>query len=425
MNLSDGAITIAAQTDPVTRSVRAPAGAAGLRVLHVLPSLDPRTGGVAEAVLQLVKHMQPFGCVSEVATLDAPNGPVFDRVRGTVHRLGPGRGFYGLSTRMMRWLRVNTTRYDAIIVHGIWQFHSLATCYAVLGKRTPLFVYPHGMLDPWFQRTYPAKHIKKRVYWTLAERWVFRRASAVLFTCQTELELARESFLGRKLPMRVSGFGIEGVEREAEDDTRVFWDAYPDLRGKRVLLFLSRIHEKKGCDLLIDAFARIGKQHPEMRLVIAGPGDDALVQRLKRQVRHACIEAQVVWTGMLSGKLKWAALRAAELFVLPSHQENFGIAVVEALASRTPVLISNQVNIWKEIAMSGGGWRCSDTLESVADALQRWCAQTTADQREAMRKSAFECYQIHFRIEDAARRLMAILTEMSGRESTSCQESTL
>jgi glycosyltransferase involved in cell wall biosynthesis len=424
MNLSEGAVTIAAQTDPVTRAVRAPAGAAGLRVLHVLPSLDPRTGGVAEAVVQLVKHMQPFGCVSEVATLDSPDGPVFDRVRGTVHRLGPGRGFYGLSTGLMRWLRANATRYDAVIVHGIWQFHSLAARYAVLGKHTPLFVFPHGMLDPWFQRTYPTKHVKKMIYWTLAERWVFR-ASAVLFTCQTELELARKPFLGRKLPLRVSGFGVEQVQRDVEGDMQVFWDAYPDLRGKRVLLFLSRIHEKKGCDLLIDAFARIGNQHPDVRLVIAGPGDDALVGRLKRQVQHAGIQAQVVWTGMLSGQIKWAALRAAELFVLPSHQENFGIAVVEALASGTPVLVADRVNIWKEIATSGGGWSCSDTSKSVTDALQRWCAQTTIDQREAMGKSAFECYQTHFRIEEAARRLTAIMTEMSGRESASGQESTL
>jgi glycosyltransferase involved in cell wall biosynthesis len=425
MNLSDDAVTIAAQTDRVTRAAPAPTGAGGLRVLHVLPSLDPSTGGVAEAVVQLVNHMQPFGCLGEVATLDSPDGPVFDRVRGAVHRLGPGRGCYGLSTELMRWLRANAARYDAIIVHGIWQFHSLAAFYAVHGKRTPLFVFPHGMLDPWFQRAHPAKHIKKLVYWMLAERWVFRRASAVLFTCQTELELARESFLGRKLPLRVSGFGVEQVRQEAEGDKQFFWDAYPDLHGKRVLLFLSRIHEKKGCDLLIDAFARIGKQHPEVRLVIAGPGDNALVDRLKRQVRHARIEARVVWTGMLSGKLKWAALRAAELFVLPSHQENFGIAVVEALASGTPVLVTDRVNIWKEITMSGGGWGCCDTSESVADALQRWCEQTTSDQREAMRELAFECYQTHFRIEEAARRITGIMAEINGWESASYVESTL
>jgi glycosyltransferase involved in cell wall biosynthesis len=417
MNLSDGALTIDAAANRVQATTTLPKTLVRLRVLHVLPSLDPRTGGVAEAVVQLVNHMQPYGCVGEVLTLDTRDGPAFDRIRGVVHRLGPGRGFYGLSPQMAQWIRANADRYDAVIVHGIWQFHSIAARYGVLGKRTPLFVFPHGMLDPWFQRAYPAKHLKKVLYWMLLERWVFRRANAVLFTCQTELELAREPFLGRKLPLRVNGFGIEPVPGAADVDARIFWDAYPRLKGRRVLLFLSRIHEKKGCDLLISAFARMASEHPDVRLVIAGPGDDALVERLKREVRHHRIEGQVVWTGMLSGKLKWAALRAAELFVLPSHQENFGIAVVEALASRTPVLITDCVNIWQEISMSGAGWVCSDTADSVAEALQRWCAQTSADERETMRVAALECYRRYFQIESAAQRLTEMVADASGRAS--------
>lgn len=415
MTLSHGPVAIDAANEPIHAALAVPDHPARLRVLHVLPSLDPRTGGVAEAVVQLVNHMLPHGCVGEVATLDAPDGPLFDRIRARVHRLGPGRGFYGLSMRLARWIRANAARYDAVVVHGIWQFHSIAAYYGVLGKRTRLFVFPHGMLDPWFQHAYPAKHAKKRVYWMLAEHRVFRRAHAVLFTCQTELERAREPFLGHHLPLRVNGFGIEPVPCDGDNGAQAFWDAYPTLRGKRVLLFLSRIHEKKGCDLLIAAFARVAAQHPDVRLVMAGPGDDTLIERLRREVRQHRIEARVIWTGMLTGKLKWAALRAAEVFVLPSHQENFGIAVVEALASGTPVLITDRVNIWQEISASGGGWVCTDTLDSVADMLQRWCAQTTVDQREAMRVDALECYRTNFRIEAAARRLAEIVGEACGR----------
>jgi glycosyltransferase involved in cell wall biosynthesis len=379
-----------------------------LRVLHVVPSLDPREGGVAEAVVQLVNHMRPHGCIGEVASLDGPDAMVNDRIQGAVHRLGPGRGHYRLSWRAMRWLREHAGEYHAIVVHGIWQFHSLAARLGAGRSRTPLFVFPHGMLDPWFERTYPLKHLKKRIYWTLAERWVFRFARAALFTCRTELELAREPFLDRSMPLEVTGFGIA----EPPADTTAgaaFFEAYPHLRGKRILLFLSRIHEKKGCDLLIEAFSHIAAKHPDMRLVIAGPGEDAAIAALKREVHARGIESQVVWTGMLSGAVKWAALRAAEVFVLPSHQENFGIAVVEALASATPVIITDRVNIWREIAERRAGLIVKDTREGVAAGLAQWCEAMDEAQITAMRQRALACYRHDFRIEGAARKLVDVI----------------
>jgi glycosyltransferase involved in cell wall biosynthesis len=397
--------SLAPSTAPSTATASA-ASRGPLRVLHILPSLDPRMGGVAEAVVQLVRHMTPFGCTSEVVTLDAPGGPAFERVDAPVHRVGPGRGFYGLSVPLVRWLRANRARFDAFVVHGIWQFHSVAAWAGVIGSRTPLFVFPHGMLDPWFQHTYPKKHLKKRIYWALLEQWVFNRAERVLFTCETELELARRPFLNNRHRLAVNGFGIDSVPDDGEVPADTFRNAFPEVRNKRVLLFLSRIHEKKGCDLLIDAFADIAMHDRDLCLVIAGPGEPALLDRLKSVAAARGIAGRIVWTGMLAGEIKWSALRTAEVFVLPSHQENFGIAVVEALASRTPVIITNKVNIWREIEASGGGWVCDDTRESVADALRRWTLDTTAGTREAMRDTALACYQRHFRIETAARQLV-------------------
>lgn len=380
-----------------------------LRVLHVVRSLDPRAGGVAEAVVQLVNHMLPYGCVGEVASLDGPGAPVSDRLQGTVHRLGPARGTYGLSMNAVRWLRAHAGAYDAVVVHGIWQFHSIAARYGVGRSGTPLFVFPHGMLDPWFQRTYPRKHLKKRVYWALAERWVFRAARAVLFTCRTELELAREPFLDRRMPLEVTGFGIAPPPDDATGGA-AFFEAYPELRGKRILLFLSRIHEKKGCDLLIEAFAKAASRHPDVRLVIAGPGDDATIAALKRIVRARGIESQVVWTGMLSGAVKWAALRAAEVFVLPSHQENFGIAVVEALASATPVITTDCVNIWREVAASGAGVIVKDTLDGVSSGIATWFDTMEPAEVAEMRGRALDCYHREFRIEGAARKLVKLIS---------------
>ncbi len=286
------------------------------------------------------------------------------------------------------------------MVHGIWQFHSVAAWSGVLGTRTPLFVFPHGMLDPWFQHTYPRKHLKKRVYWMLLERWVFDRAERVLFTCETELELARRPFLNNRHRLAVNGFGIDAVPEDGEASAEAFRAAFPAVRNKRVLLFLSRIHEKKGCDLLIDAFADVALHDPDLCLVIAGPGEAALLERLQRHAKLRGLGERIVWTGMLAGTLKWGALRAAEVFVLPSHQENFGIAVVEALASRTPVIITDKVNIWREIDTAGGGWVCDDTRDSVADALRRWAFETTPEVREALRETSLRVLPAAFQDRD-------------------------
>ena len=203
------------------------------------------------------------------------------------------------------------------------------------------------------------------------------------------------------------------MPEEADLPPDAFREAYPAVKNKRVLLFLSRIHEKKGCDLLIEAFADVATFDRDLCLVIAGPAEPALLERLKGMAASRGIADRIVWTGMLAGALKWSALRTAEVFVLPSHQENFGIAVVEAMASRTPVIITNKVNIWREIEASGGGWVCDDTRESVADALRRWALETPANAREAMRDTALAGFQRHFRIETAARHLVGSVSLVS------------
>ena len=147
---------------------------------------------------------------------------------------------------------------------------------------------------------------------------------------------------------------------------------YPELRGKRLALFIGRIHPKKGCDLLIEAYAKVLGQDPDWHLVIAGPDQVGLREDLHYRAAELGIAPTVTWTGMLSGTMKWGALRSAEVFVLPSHQENFGIAVAEALAAGTPTLISNKVNIWREIEADGAGIVAEDTLEGTRQLFQSY-----------------------------------------------------
>ncbi len=314
----------------------------------------------------------------------------------------------------MPWLRSNASRYNAVIVNGIWQYHSFGTWQALHGTQTPYVLFTHGMLDPWFKKEYPLKHAKKWMYWPWAEYRVLRDARAVLFTCEEERRLARESFWLYKCNEVVVSYGTAKPEGDAEAEKREFLAHYPDLQGKRLALFMGRIHPKKGCDLLIEAYAKVLGQDPDWHLVIAGPDQVGLRENLHYRAAELGIAPRITWTGMLSGTMKWGALRSAEVFVLPSHQENFGIAVAEALAAGTPTLISNKVNIWREIEADGAGIVRDDSQEGTCELLNRYVG-LSAEKRQEMRQLASDCFENRFEIKKAAETLHKVLSSVMGR----------
>lgn len=232
---------------------------------------------------------------------------------------------------------------------------------------------------------------------------VLRGAAAVFFTGGTERDLARASFWPNSWNDVVIPFGIydpdEGVDPEGQIEA--FTRRFPQLRKRRYLLFLGRIHEKKGCDLLVDAFAKCAAIAPDVDLVVAGPDQMGLQSELTGRAVECGIADRVHWTGMIHGDVKWGALRGCEAFVLPSHQENFGISVVEALAAGRPVLISNQVNIWPEVEARQVGLVGDDTARGTESLLARWL-NLLPGEREAMAAGARRCFQECFDVSRAA-----------------------
>src|SRR5204863_6857014 len=187
-----------------------------------------------------------------------------------------------------------------------------------------------------------------------------------------------------------------------------FLAMYPQLQNTRVLLFLSRLHPKKGCDLVIDAFPRAHASH--MALVLAGPDQIGWQRKLRERIARFDLAPRIVFTGMLEGEMKQGALVAADAFILPSHQENFGMSVVEALAAGLPVLISNRVNIWREIDTDGAGYVESDDLAGTTRLIERWL-QTSPAVRDSMRENARNCFARRFEIHRAADSLLEVLSE--------------
>jgi len=376
-----------------------------MKILHCIHSLNPSIGGPLEFVRQTSLVLARRGHTVEVVSLDAPGDPWLEEFPVSARALGRGQGGYGYAPRFVQWLRQHHAEYDAVVVHGIWQYNSFGVWRVLHQTATPYFVFPHGMLDPWFNRTYPLKHLKKLLYWPWAEYRVLRDAAAVLFTTEQERLLARESFQLYRCREVVVNFGTAAPEIDSPQMREDFYQAFPQLRGKDFLLFLGRLHEKKGCEELIRALADDSTFH----LVMAGPcADESYLGRLRRLTSEAGCADRITFTGMLSGHPKWGAFTAAEAFILPSHQENFGIAVVEALACGIPVLISNQVNTWREIVADGCGYAEDDDLAGTRRLLARW-QDTPPAQRAAMSAAARRSFAQRFEINHAVDSFLQVL----------------
>ena len=381
-----------------------------MKLLQVLPSMDARRGGTAEAVRQLGLQLGKMGCNVDVVTLDDPQQPFVLEYPLNAFALGPSRGVYSYNRKLVPWLKANVGKYDAVIVNGLWQYHSFAVWQVLRRGDIPYYVFPHGMLDPWFRRTYPLKHLKKWLYWPWAEYRVLRDARRVLFTSDEERRLARQSFWLYRANERIVALGINPPPANADYLKEQFLAAHPRLHGQRILLFMSRIHEKKGCDLLIQAFAKLAHRDPVLHLVVAGPDQSGLVAKLKNLAKDLGVMDRVSWLGMLQGDMKWGAFYSAQAFVLPSHQENFGISVAEAMSCGLPVLISDKVNIWREIEMDGAGFVAPDSLEGTVKNLGAWF-DLDVQKRIDMAIHATMSFQRRFTADAMAKSLLRVLED--------------
>jgi glycosyltransferase involved in cell wall biosynthesis len=382
-----------------------------MRILHVIRSLDPSLGGVVECVRIFSEADIQAGFEVGIATLDAADSPWLGSYTARIHSLGTGKGVYGYAAGALERLRKVASEYDLLVVEGLWQYPSRLV-HEVCGKEKPYVVYPHGMLDPWFRHGALLKHLKKSLYWLLVEYRVLREAKAVVFTAEEERNASATSFRPYQVNPAIIPLGIPAPPSEAGDIDRqasAWARLRPDSHGKPFALFLGRIHPKKGIDILLRAMG--SARYKDWDLVVAGPGSESTIKELRQLAVEEGISTRVHWVGMLQGDAKWGAFRSAEVFCLPSHQENFGIAVVESLSMGTPVLISRRVNIWKEVVENGGGLGSEDQVDGYKEILDRWFDQPR-DIRKAQRQKALACFMDRFEISSSAAKRRAFLTNL-------------
>lgn len=379
-----------------------------MRILQCTGDIDPAMGGSVEAARQLSIALDKSGHSVELVTLRQPRPEWIEQWRGTVHYLGPSSTRYLYSRSLPGWIAQRANDLDAVVVHGLWRYTSVGVWRGLRGRSVPYFVFPHGMLDPYFKSAFRWQHVQKAICWRIAESRVVRDAHAVLFTSEEERRRARLTFRPYACRECVVGLGIARPPGEQEVEKRAFLTQFPQLAEKRIVLFLGRIHPKKGCDLLIHAFARIAPADLLLHLVIAGPDECGWRAGLERLAVQLGVANRVTFTGALNAGLKWGALRTSEVMALPSHAENFGIAVVEALACGVPVLLSEEVNIWHEIEADGAGFAAQADIPGVTSLLEQWLA-ITEERRAGMRANALRSFAKHFELEHFADEFIACL----------------
>jgi glycosyltransferase involved in cell wall biosynthesis len=395
-----------------------------MKILNIIGSVDVRGGGTTNHVFSSSRVWTRLGHECHVLCLDAPNADCVAESPLTTIALGQQGKFqgrmgqlapflrYGYTPMLGRWLNANALAYDAVILNGLWNYTSYGTWLALRNSSVPYYVCPHGMLDPWLKKTSPAKHLLRTAFWNFFEQKVIRDARGIFFACEEERQLANRSYLRDRYPGYVLGYGTEDVKGVASEQKSAFLAQFPQLEGRKYVLFLGRIHPKKGLDLLVKSFARLADKYPDFDLVIAGPDDVGLKPQLKGLVAGTSAEKRVHWTGMLSGDAKWGAFRLADYFALSSHQENFGISVVEAMALSVPVLISKQVNIWREVEICGAGIATTDELDGVTHGLQS-LLDLSRSQRQAMAERARDAFLARFNLDKTGAELLNLIKKLN------------
>ena len=360
-----------------------------MKVLHVIPSVAECSGGPGQAIIPMCRALQEQGIDVTLATTDAGlagqtgltareaelndesrnwQSSIPNSYKGVPTVIFPAQ--WGNSFKYSRplavWLNANVKSFDLVHIHAVFNHACIAAASACRRHGVPYIVRPVGTLDPWSMKQ---KSLKKSFFWQLAAKRMMRYAAVVHYTAYGEKEATEQSLglnHGRVVPL---GIDEEIIVTPLNHES--FAANFPELVIHPYVLVLSRLHQKKGLDILLDAFLSLVKQpeFAEWRLVLAGEGPVDFVSLLKEKVKVENASAVVFFPGWLQGERKNAVLRHSSLLALPSYQENFGLCLMEAMACGIPVLVSPHVNLAPEIEASGAGWIAAVDKVAIKAAL--------------------------------------------------------
>ncbi len=341
-----------------------------MRIAHFLISMKLEGGGVVRAVIDLVGVLARSGLEVTLLTFDRgelPSDWISGETRGIRVVELPGRADHRsgqlLSRAQLDAAGDALKQCDLLHLHGAWDVANAQLARLARRRAVPYVISPHGMLDEW---AISHKWLKKRIYFTLLGRRMFERAAAVHCTAEAEAEQARQWIRPRRLEVLPLALDLTAY-RQLPDAAAKAADI--PVSGRSVL-FLSRVHPVKRVEIVIEAIALLRRAGREVILFVAGDGEEAYMASLKNLAAKLGVAEAVQWLGMVRGERKLLTFRMADVFALPTFQENFGMVLVESMACGTPVVTTRGVDIWRELE-SAGATIADATPEAFADAIAR------------------------------------------------------
>jgi glycosyltransferase involved in cell wall biosynthesis len=377
-----------------------------LKVLHVIPSVSPRDGGPARALGIIECALTEIGVAVTTLTTDHDLQP---RRQSCVAESNGARRIYArkwltrykVAPGLVPQLMQAVAKHDVVHIHGLFSFAPTAATWVARRQRVPYVVRPLGALSHYGLSV--RRRYLKALSMALIEGPMLRHAAAVHFTSRAEMEEAEA------LGLRVKGVVVPlGVEAESGPPAAPF--AHAALAGRRVILFLSRLDPKKNLEALIDAMALSPMLKSSCALIIAGTGESGYVASLQAKAAAAGLSDRIVWLGHVEGAQKRAAFATANVFVLPSFSENFGIAAIEALLAGVPCVLGEGVAIANEIEKAGGGLAITPEPDAISRALE--CIVGNEGLRSSMGARGAEFASREYSASTMTRRLLALYEEV-------------
>jgi glycosyltransferase involved in cell wall biosynthesis len=383
-----------------------------LKILYIIPSYAVNRGGPTSLVKELSQALVRGGIQVDILTTSKAGEELCAVPDGArliqVPRSGLAKLWTGFSWGVIKFLKNNLGHYDLIHIHELWHFPHLMAY--LLHRNVPYVVTIHGGLDDW---CLSHKNWKKKIYSYLIQKKIISRADMIHVLSQTEKGAVIKylGYLAENIKIIPNGIDVTAFENLLEEGSEP--KRQSQFSNKKYIIFLGRIHQVKGLDLLVRVFQRLSPEYPDLFLVIAGSDNDGYGGIIKKIIENYHLENKIIFSGILTGEEKVSALSDAQAFVLPSYSECFPMAMVEAMACRTPVIISNQVGIYKDVAAHQAGIVVETNPESLYQGLKK--VLDNENLRQSLTDNATKMVQEHFNIKEVAQLMIRAYQEITNK----------